>query len=160
MWADARVVSAPVAPRLFRVLLPAKDLAESRRFYEALLGVAGREVAGGRVYFDCGPVILGVLDHSGSTGPLPTPAEAFYFATDALEEVHRRAVSLGGTASGSIHGDPANPMGEIGVRPWGERSFYAVDPSGNALCFVDSRTLFTGTPAQVAALRENLRRER
>ncbi|MGA8663757.1 MAG: VOC family protein [Thermoplasmata archaeon] len=44
-------------------------------------------------------------------------------------------------------------MGEMVVRPWGERSFYATDPSGNPLCFVDSRTLFTGTPRQVAALR-------
>jgi len=29
-------------------------------------------------------------------------------------------------------------------RPWGERSFYAVDPFGNPLCFVDQKTLFTG----------------
>jgi hypothetical protein len=34
--------------------------------------------------------------------------------------------------------------GQIGVRPWGERSFYATDPFGNLLCFVDGETLFTG----------------
>jgi hypothetical protein len=30
------------------------------------------------------------------------------------------------------------------VRPWGERCFYAFDPFGNGLCFVDETTLFTG----------------
>ena len=30
------------------------------------------------------------------------------------------------------------------VRPWGERSFYAFDPFGNGLCFVDETTVFTG----------------
>jgi hypothetical protein len=29
-------------------------------------------------------------------------------------------------------------------RPWGERSFYAVDPFGNRLCFVAGDTVFTG----------------
>jgi catechol 2,3-dioxygenase-like lactoylglutathione lyase family enzyme len=38
------------------------DLERSRRFYEALLGVRGRRVADDRFYFDCGSVILGVVD--------------------------------------------------------------------------------------------------
>jgi hypothetical protein len=29
--------------------------------------------------------------------------------------------------------------------PWGERLFYAKDPSGNPICFVDEGTLFTGS---------------
>ena len=49
-------------------------------------------------------------------------------------------------------------MGAIVVRPWGERSFYAEDPTGNPLCFVDDRTLFTGTRSQVAALSRTERR--
>ena len=40
-----------------------------------------------------------------------------------------------------VHGAPSD---EIVVRPWGERSFYARDPFGNGLCFVDETTLFTG----------------
>ena len=32
----------------------------------------------------------------------------------------------------------------IVTQPWGERSFYAEDPFGNKLCFVDRSTLFTG----------------
>jgi catechol 2,3-dioxygenase-like lactoylglutathione lyase family enzyme len=142
------------APEIFRILIPAKKLDQSRRFYEALLGISGREVAGGRIYFDCGSVILGVLDHSSAakTG-LPRPAEALYFSTSDLEGVHLRARALGALSSELIHNDPANPAGEIVVRPWGERSFYVDDPSGNPLCFVDSRTLFTGTPRQITALR-------
>jgi hypothetical protein len=138
---------------VFRILVAARNLEESRRFYETMLDSTGRLVAPGRVYFDAGPVILGVLDYSGEEEKdIPIPTESIYFATSQLEELHRRAKALGKTASGLIHGDPLSPMGEIGVRPWGERSFYAVDPTGNSLCFVDSTTCFTGTPAQVEAL--------
>lgn len=140
-------------PRIFRILVPAKSLAESQRFYETLLGVPGRTVGGGRIYFDCGPVILGVLDYSRwEEDQFPRPAESIYFATDRIEEVHRRAVELGCTTKELLHGDPESPMGEIVVRPWGERSFYAEDPAGNSLCFVEAGTLFTGTPEQVEAL--------
>src|SRR5215510_420075 len=36
------------------------------------------------------------------------------------------------------------PAGSIVVRPWGERSFYAEDPWGNPLCFVEEGTVYTG----------------
>ncbi len=141
-------------PRIFRVLLHARDLQRSRRFYESLLATRGRPVGGGRVYFDCGPVILGLLDYSAErAGDRWTPTEAVYLATDDLEGVYRRARRLGCLSTGRVHGDRSQPLGAIVVRPWGERSFYAKDPSGNPLCFVDRRTRFTGTPSQVAALR-------
>lgn len=148
------------SPQLFRVLVPSNDLAESRRFYETLLAVPGRLVAPGRIYFDCGSVVLGILDYSriGDRGNPPT--EAFYFATRDLRGVHQRAASLGCLSKGLLHDDASSPLGGIVVRPWGERSFYADDPSGNPLCFVDERTLFTGTPSQVAALEERSRSRR
>jgi predicted enzyme related to lactoylglutathione lyase len=142
------------APRVFRLLLPATDLMESSRFYESLLGTRGRQVAEGRVYFDAGPVFLGLLDYS--TVPVhnrPDPTEALYFATSELDTVHRRAKKLGCLDAGLIHNDPANPAGEVVVRPWGELSFYAHDPSGNSLCFVDESTTFTGTADQIAAMK-------
>ncbi len=140
-------------PAVFRILLPARDLEASRKFYEVLLGHPGRQVAEGRIYFDCGGVILGILDYSTPAAGAPTPpTEALYFSTDDLEGVHRRAADLGALSKELIHNDPESPAGAIVVRPWGERSFYAVDPSGNPLCFVDSGTLFTGTPQQIAAL--------
>jgi predicted enzyme related to lactoylglutathione lyase len=147
-------VASAAAPRVFRVLLPEKDLGLARAFYESLLATTGREVAPGRLYFDCGAVILGILDRSSSpASEFSNSAEALYLATDDLESVFGRARQLGCLAPGLLHGDPASPMGAIAVRPWGERSFYAQDPSGNSLCFVDARTLFTGTPEQIAALR-------
>jgi hypothetical protein len=39
-----------------------------------------------------------------------------------------------------VHGEPA---GDVIVRPWGERSFYAVCPWGNELCFCEDGTLYT-----------------
>jgi catechol 2,3-dioxygenase-like lactoylglutathione lyase family enzyme len=36
------------------------------------------------------------------------------------------------------------PLGEIARRPWGEESFYALDPFGNTLCFVSRDSVFTG----------------
>jgi hypothetical protein len=56
--------------------------------------------------------------------------------------VYRRAHALGRLSTET--GDGNLPMGQIATRPWGERSFYLHDPFGNPLCFVDSRTLFTG----------------
>jgi catechol 2,3-dioxygenase-like lactoylglutathione lyase family enzyme len=138
---------------IFRVLVPAKDLAESRQFYEMLLGTPGRAVAEGRVYIDCGPVILGIVDYSGhKETEFPRSLESIYFATRRLEDVHRRARTLGCTSTELLHEDPNSPLGEIVVRPWGERSFYAEDPSGNSLCFVDADTRFTGTLDQIQAL--------
>lgn len=40
-----------------------------------------------------------------------------------------------------IHGAPA---GEIVTHPWGELSFYAIDPFENPICFVNEATVFTG----------------
>ncbi|MGI0128723.1 MAG: VOC family protein [Thermoplasmata archaeon] len=132
-------------PRVFRVLFEAKDLARSRSFYETLLAAVGREVGGGRVYFDCGPVLVAIVDRTAKTPDPPAPPnETVYFSTSDLDGVHARARRLGCLTPGYLHDDPTNPLGEIVVRPWGERSFYATDPAGNPLCFVDSRTVFTG----------------
>ncbi len=147
-------MARPASPQVFRILLPALDLPKSRRFYETLLGTKGRRVAGGRVYLDCGPVIVGLLDMAGQEGAqLPTPAEAVYFSTEDLDGVHARARRLRCLSKERLHGDPKSPLGQPIVRPWGERSFYVEDPSGNPLCFVEASTRFTGTPAQVARLR-------
>jgi uncharacterized glyoxalase superfamily protein PhnB len=39
-----------------------------------------------------------------------------------------------------VHGQSAEAVTK---RPWGERSFYVVDPLGNDLCFVEEGTLYT-----------------
>lgn len=121
---------------IFRIFVPVSDLPTGIAFYRRLLDSNGREIRGGRHYFDCGGVILAIVENSGS--PI---ADHIYFSVNDLEAVFERAKDLGCLESTEIHGAPA---GEIVVRPWGESSFYARDPFGNGLCFVDANTLYTG----------------
>jgi catechol 2,3-dioxygenase-like lactoylglutathione lyase family enzyme len=129
------------APSIFRVALEVGSSDEANAFYSELLGIEGRLVGGGRVYFDCGSIILALVDVSAG-GRKPKPiAQEIYFAVPDVEAVHSRAKGLRGLSKEDVHGESA---GEVRTRPWGERSFYAEDPWGNGLCFVDEKTLFTG----------------
>jgi catechol 2,3-dioxygenase-like lactoylglutathione lyase family enzyme len=137
-------IAGQARPRLYRVIVPVQDIERGAEFYSALLGIEGQRVSPGRHYFDCGGVVLALLDPQGdgdaqAARPLP---DHVYFAVADLESVYGRALELGGLSSEI--GDGGLPMGEIAVRPWGERSFYTSDPFGSRLCFVDERTLFTG----------------
>jgi predicted enzyme related to lactoylglutathione lyase len=127
-------------PQLFRINVEVADLAAAVSFYTRLLGVQGRPQRGARCYFDCGPVNLSVLDVS-SVRPPHTAAKALYFTVHDLEAAFERAKALGCLASEEVHDAPG---GGIVVRPWGERSFYATDPWGNPLCFVEEGTVYTG----------------
>jgi catechol 2,3-dioxygenase-like lactoylglutathione lyase family enzyme len=132
------------APRLYRIVLPVNDLDAAVPFYATLLEEAGVRVSGGRHYFSCGNVILALYDPQGDGDDrIPRPNfDHLYFAVDDLEAVYRRAQRVGGLSAET--GDGRLPMGEIARRPWGERSFYMLDPFGNPLCFVDSTSVFTG----------------
>jgi len=132
-------------PKLYRVVLQVSDLDRAAEFYSKLLGTQGRRIHGSRHYFDCGPVILTLLDPTGGEVEAKPNPDHVYFSVGDLEKVHARASKLGCLSKDDVHGDPA---GEIEVRPWGERSFYAEDPFGNLLCFVDETTLFTGREAR------------
>ncbi len=128
--------------KLFRVVLQVANLDQATEFYAKLLDDKGRRIPRAtRHYFDCGPVILALLDPSpGGEQAKPIP-DYIYFAVGDLEQVYERARKLGCLLKEDVHGANA---GDIVVRPWGERSFYAEDPWGNGLCFVDETTLFTG----------------
>ena len=129
------------SPKLFRVILQVADLTKAVEFYSKLRGIEGRILRGSRAYFDCGPVILAILDTT-TGGVTPRPGvEYIYFAVADLETVHTTARDLGCLSDDQVHDQTA---GAIVVRPWGERSFYAEDPWGNGLCFVDENTLYTG----------------
>lgn len=122
--------------RLFRAIVPVSDLKVAVSFYAALLEAPGKGVSPGRHYFDCEGVTLCVYDaiadgDASSIGPNPTP---LYFETDDVEVVHARANGTG----------QCRKLGPVETRPWGERSFYASDPFGNVLCFVDRSTRFSG----------------
>jgi catechol 2,3-dioxygenase-like lactoylglutathione lyase family enzyme len=132
--------------RLYRVIVPVDDVESAAHFYSTLFGQPGARVSPGRHYFACGDVTLALYSPKAD-GDRRDPRPNFdhvYFAVDDLDEVHRRAEQLGGLSMET--GDGRLPMGQIATRPWGERSFYVRDPFGNPLCFVDSRTLFTGKP--------------
>lgn len=131
----------PDAPTLFRIILQVPDLDEAEEFYSQLLDNRGRRIPrASRHYFDCGPVILALVDPTAETEAKPLP-DYIYFAVNNLKEVHERARKLKCLSQEDVHGDPA---GEMVKRPWGELSFYVRDPWGNGLCFVDDETLFTG----------------
>ena len=130
------------APNFFRMVLQVSDLDKAAEFYSKLLDNEGRRIPrGSRHYFDCGPVILALVDvTAGGEEAAPIP-DYIYFAVADLQQVYERARGLNCLSGDDVHGAPA---GEIVKRPWGELSFYVEDPWGNGLCFVDEQTLFTG----------------
>lgn len=127
-------------PRLFRVTIEVGDLEGATELYRDLLGGDGERHRGARHYFDCGGTIVALIDVA-QAGASPTPgSKSLYFAVEDVEALYERASRLGILAPYQVHGEPA---GEVKERPWGERSFYVVDPWGNDLCFVEEGTLFT-----------------
>jgi predicted enzyme related to lactoylglutathione lyase len=124
-------------PRLFRINVEVGDIDRAATFYSGLLGLEARPQMGARVYLNAGAVTLQVVQV-----PAPHPAaKALYFAVADLDALHARADALGCLSSDAVHGTPAGmPI----VRPWGERSFYADDPWGNPLCFIDEGTIYAG----------------
>src|SRR2546430_1160024 len=127
-------------PQFFRLNVEVGNLEEAIAFYSKLLGVQGSKQPGSRVYFECGPVTLQVVDVSSSARPHPA-AKALCFTVKDLEAIFERAKSLGCLSRESVHDAPG---GGIVVRPWGERSFYVEDPWKNPLCFVEKGTVYTG----------------
>ena len=127
-------------PSLFRINVEVGNLDQDAEFYGTLFGTVGRLQAGARCYFNCGPVTLQVVDVS-SVGPPHPAAKALYFVVDDLDAIYERAKSLGCLSQENVHGEPG---GQISVRPWGERSFYAEDKWNNPLCFVEAGTIYTG----------------
>lgn len=124
-------------PALVRLNVEVGDVDRAAKGWGTLLGMEGRPQAGARVYFSAGAVTLQVVE----CDPPHPAAKALYFVVDELEPVHARAKRLGWLSQESVHGEPG---GQISVRPWGERSFYAEDPWGNPLCFVQSGTIYPG----------------
>lgn len=128
--------------RLYRVIVPVRDIDEAARFYSAVLGEPGQRVSGGRHYFgsSSGGAILacysprddGDAKKYGDTWR-PHPLEYVYLATDDLEGARARCVAAG-----------AKDITAIEKMPWGETMFYALDPFDNPISFVQAGTEFTG----------------
>jgi predicted enzyme related to lactoylglutathione lyase len=130
-------MSSQTTPRLFRLNIEVGDIDAAAAFYSELLELEGRPQMGARCYFRAGAVTLQVVE---AEPPHPA-AKALYFAVADIDAVHGRAAALGCLSGDVVHGTPA---GAAVVRPWGERSFYADDPWGNPLCFVEEDTIYEG----------------
>jgi predicted enzyme related to lactoylglutathione lyase len=126
--------------KLYRVILPVSDIDRAATFYGRLLEAPGQRVSPGRHYFDCGGTIIACYDPAADGDLLgggwqPHPNQYLYFAVADLEAAFNRAKDAG-----------CREIDEkIETMPWGERLFYAKDPFGNPICFVDENTLFTGS---------------
>ena len=147
---DVTPAAAPYAGKptanLSMVVLPTRSPGRSDAFFEALLGIEPDTFVPGRHTFHCDSCMLSLVDtveHARGHG-LPEVtfrpnAEVTYFAVLDLDATWETAGKLGLEPLDDTVGEG------IAVRPWGERSFYGLDPSGNPVCFVDPATLFTGS---------------
>jgi predicted enzyme related to lactoylglutathione lyase len=123
-------------PKLYRIILPVSDIEKAATFYAALLGIPGKRVSPGRHYFNCNGTILACLDPraDGERRDAASNPEHIYFSVADLDAIFERAK----------HAGCKDVDASIKTQPWGERMFYAVDPFGNQISFVDERTVFTG----------------
>ena len=129
--------------RLYRVIVPVKDIDVAARFYGAVLGEPGKRVSGGRHYFgggQAGGAILACYSPANDGDAArygdawrQHPLQYVYFSVDDLEDTRARCISAG-----------AKDVTRIASMPWGETMFYALDPFDNPISFVKAGTEFTG----------------
>lgn len=125
-------------PNLCRVIQPVRNIEGAARFYSHVLGTGGDRVSPRRHYFICGCTILACYDPVADGDGIGEGwnhhfNQYLYFSTPDLEETQARVANAGGTITAGI-----------ATMPWGERMFYAKDPFGNPISFVDERTVFRG----------------
>ena len=125
-------------PKLYRVILPVRDIEPVVEFYKGLFDMKGQRVSPGRHYFNLGGTILAIYDPAADGDPVDDwkhhPNQYVYVGVSDVDTAFRRARELGA----SLLSERVESM------PWGERLFYARDPAGNPICLVDSATLFLG----------------
>jgi predicted enzyme related to lactoylglutathione lyase len=124
---------------LYRVINPVRDIDAAAQFYAAVLGSPGERVSPGRHYFECGGTILACYDPAvdgddAGDGWQHHGNQYLYFSVADLEATCEAVETAGGEITAPIES-----------MPWGERIFYARDPGGSPIAFVDQSTVFTGS---------------
>lgn len=124
---------------LYRVILPVKSIDIATRFYSHVFKQSGERVSPGRHYYNCGGTILACYDPLEDGDDLGDGwhqhfNQYVYFAVSDLDTVESLVREAGGEIDTSIK-----------IMPWGERLFYAKDPFGNPICFVDQATVYRGS---------------
>ena len=125
--------------KLYRIIFPVNNIDKATTFYADIFIQKGQRVSPGRHYFDLGGTILAIYDPIADGDDIKQPwafheKQYIYISVDNLETIHQKFKN-----SESKHVDPT-----IQTMPWGEKMFYANDPFGNPICFVDAKTIFTG----------------
>lgn len=124
---------------LYRVIHPVRDIEFAVQFFSAVLGSPGERVSPGRHYFACGGTILACYDPTADgddvgDGWRHHSSQYLYFAVTDLNATCESVAQAGGEITAAIE-----------TMPWGERIFYARDPGGTPIAFVDQSTVFTGS---------------
>ncbi len=139
-------MGSPIAA-LRNVVLPTTSLGRAGAFYEELFGMDMDTVVPNRHFLRCEScqfTLVNPLEHATAhelpRGEFRPNPEIVYFAVDDLDSTFERAQKL-------RMKPPRSEDGAAGIQtyPWGERSFYGLDPSGNPICLVDDCTLYTGS---------------
>ncbi|MCG9970937.1 VOC family protein [Christiangramia crocea] len=123
--------------KLYRVILPVNNIDRAGKFYSDILDQEGIRVSPGRHYFDIGGTILACYDPKSDgdgQGEWKFHENQYiYISVPDLESLRAK-----------MKKSDCRSLGEIEEMPWGETLFYAKDPFGNPICFVDEKTVFTG----------------
>jgi uncharacterized protein len=114
-------------PRLIRVTLPVRDLAQARSFYGTLLGGDGLAGVAGWHNFTYGDATLSCREVAA---PAPLSEPVCIAVEEPIVQVHYRAQTLGAKV------DP-----EARMLPTGEQGFEMRDPWGNVLWLVEARSV-------------------
>ena len=123
--------------KLFRVVLPVSDIELAAEFYFQVLGVKGKRISAGKHFFEYDGFTLSCYDPLANgdklgQGWMHHENQYTYFSVKNLDTLFFRLLKI----------PDAEIDSNINENELGERLFYASDPFGNPLCFVDEKTVF------------------
>jgi len=125
--------------RLIRIVLPVSDIELAATFYFNVLGIPGKRIDKGMHFFKCGELALICYD------PLPNGDKLGQgwmhhenqFTSFSVNNIEATFIRI-------LNNPDAEVDSNIQENNLGEKLFYALDPFGNPICFIDEKTIFEG----------------